>query len=359
MRVLRISIIILNYNGWQDTIDCLESVYQTDYSNYDMVLIDNGSNDDSIEKIKKYCCGEIEVKSKFFEYNPNNKPIRVFEYEEGMENYDIKEYKSLDSDRKLILIRNKKNYGFTEGNNIGIRFALKNLNPDYILLLNNDTVIEKDLLKELVKTILENCRIALVQPKIISYQDLSIDNLGFSCDFLGNTRPKKVLNNKNLFYLSGACLLINTDFISEITKNGEIFDKELFAYFEDVDLSWRARLLRYELKVNINTICYHKGSKTVKKINLNTYYLDYRNKLRVFIKNLSLPYLFIYLFLSLPIKFLLAVIKSVKSIIWNIKNLGNTLKYRVAVQKTRKISDKEILKRMILIFNFNKDRIIL
>ena len=51
----------------------------------------------------------------------------------------------------MILIKNKKNYGFAEGNNIGIRFALKNLNPDYILLLNNDTVVDKDFLKALVK----------------------------------------------------------------------------------------------------------------------------------------------------------------------------------------------------------------
>lgn len=62
----RVSIIILNWNGWKDTIECLESLYRIDYPNYDVIVVDNGSQDDSIQKIKEYAKGKIKVNSKFF-----------------------------------------------------------------------------------------------------------------------------------------------------------------------------------------------------------------------------------------------------------------------------------------------------
>ncbi len=65
----QISIIILNWNGWKDTIECLESIYQINYPNYQVIVVDNGSEDNSIEKIKNYCSGKAVIKSDFFEYN--------------------------------------------------------------------------------------------------------------------------------------------------------------------------------------------------------------------------------------------------------------------------------------------------
>jgi len=62
----RVSIIILNWNGWEDTIECLESLYQITYPNYDVIIVDNGSEDESLEMIRKYCQGKIRVESKFF-----------------------------------------------------------------------------------------------------------------------------------------------------------------------------------------------------------------------------------------------------------------------------------------------------
>jgi len=76
----KVSIIILNWNGWKDTIECLESVYQITYPNYNVIVVDNGSEDESIEKIREYCKGKIKVESKFFEYNLGNKPIKIIEY---------------------------------------------------------------------------------------------------------------------------------------------------------------------------------------------------------------------------------------------------------------------------------------
>jgi len=105
----KVAIIIVNWDGWEDTIECLESLYRIDYPNYEIIIIDNHSQDDSVRRIK--------------------------DYSEGKE---------------LTIIENEDNYGFAEGNNIGIRYALKYLKPKYILLLNNDTVVDKDFLKELI-----------------------------------------------------------------------------------------------------------------------------------------------------------------------------------------------------------------
>ena len=93
----KVSIIILNWNGWKDTLEALESVYQIKYPNYGVVLLDNASDDESIEKIREYCEGKIKVKSEFFEYSKSNKPINLTEYQKNelnsMENQNIESIK--------------------------------------------------------------------------------------------------------------------------------------------------------------------------------------------------------------------------------------------------------------------------
>ena len=150
-----------------DTVECLESLYRINYPYYDVILIDNGSTDSSVEKIKDYCAGKINVDSKFFRYKHDNKPIEVIELmkEEAEKGKEV----LFSMNERLILIKNFKNYGFAGGNNVGIRFALKALHPDHILLLNNDTVVDKNFLTELVNAIESDKSIGIVGPKIYYY----------------------------------------------------------------------------------------------------------------------------------------------------------------------------------------------
>ena len=170
-----VTIIILNWNNWRDTVECLESVFQIDYPNYHVILVDNGSTDDSIQKIREYCEGSLSVKSMFFEYKQNNKPIKLLEIDEkSLEDVEfteeaIKNIMDLEPNRRLILIKNEKNYGFAEGNNIGIKFALKYLKPAYILLLNNDVVVEKNFLTELVNVFSIDPKIGIAGSLILPY----------------------------------------------------------------------------------------------------------------------------------------------------------------------------------------------
>ena len=113
----KVSIVILNWNGWEDTIECLESLYQITYPDYDVIVVDNGSEDESVEKIKEYAEGNIVVESKFFEYSSGNKPIKIIEYtreEAEAGGGKEEEIADLPSNRKLIIIKNEKNYGFAE-----------------------------------------------------------------------------------------------------------------------------------------------------------------------------------------------------------------------------------------------------
>ena len=123
----KVSIIILNWNGWKDTIECLESLQRLTYPNYHVIVVDNGSRGNDAEVLQE----------KFGDY--------------------------------ISLIRNDKNYGYTGGNNIGIRHALNNSSPDYFLILNNDVAVAPDFLTEMVKVADNDAAIGIVGPKVYYY----------------------------------------------------------------------------------------------------------------------------------------------------------------------------------------------
>ena len=283
----RVSIIILNWNGWQDTIECLESLYQITYLDYDVIVVDNGSEDESIEKIREYCKGKIKVESKFFEYSDKNKPIKIIEYtrEEaeaggGKEN----EIGDLPSNRKLIIIKNEKNYGFAEGNNIGMRYALKALNPDYVLLLNNDTVVDRVFLTELIKVGESNEKIGIVGPKIYFYDSpKKINSAGAKINFwTGNCPPiggyeidtGQFNETKEVDYVSGCALLIKQEVIKKIGLLNPVY----FAYTEEAEWCTRAKKAGYSVIYVHKANLWHKVSSTTRKIPRFYLYYSTRNK---------------------------------------------------------------------------------
>lgn len=291
----KVAIIILNWNGWEDTIECLESLYKISYSNYDVILVDNGSEDGSIEKIKGYAEGKIEVESKFFEYSDENKPIKIIEYtreeaEAGGEREE-NEIADLQSNKKLILIKNEKNYGFAEGNNIAIRYALKEKNVKYLALLNNDTEVEPDWLEELVKVVELDDRVGSCQPKMLSLTNPKmIDALGISItkngDAIqagyGSEDTVEYNHGKEIFGACAGAVLYKREMLTQIG----LFDEDFFAYYDDVDIALRARLARWTCRYVPKAIVYHVHSATLGKNSpLKVYYLT-KNEFYYKIKNL-------------------------------------------------------------------------
>jgi len=108
-----VAIIVLNWNGWENSIECLESVYKIDYPNYHLILADNASSDESIEKIGEYCRGELKPVSNYVSYTDQNKPIMVQEIDYNeIEKTELKEIfvNSGSNQRKnLLFIKNDKN----------------------------------------------------------------------------------------------------------------------------------------------------------------------------------------------------------------------------------------------------------
>ena len=308
----KVSIIILNWNGYVDTIECLESVYQIKYPVYNVILVDNGSEDESIEMIRKYAKGKIDVRSDFFIFNKNNKPIQIFEYS----NIDLKSlsevdkrFNELDSDKRLILIKNDHNAGFSEGNNIGINFSLEFLNSEYILLLNNDTVVEKNFLNEMINLADNNYKIGIVGPKVLYYDNPDkTAYIGHNVNLCNGrlSDPNIKLDSSSsaikIDFVVGCGLLIKNKVIKDIG----VLDPDYFLYYEDVDWCLRAQKKGYEIFYVPKSIIWHK-IPLGKDRSLKSYYYGNRNSFLLIKKNNeSNGILFCYVQLILN-KFILSI----------------------------------------------------
>lgn len=222
-----VSIVIINWNGWEDTIECLESLYRIDYPNYKIIIVDNHSHDDSVKRIRDYFEGKA-----------------------------------------FTIIENEENYGFAEGNNIGIRYALKHLNPGYILLLNNDTIVNKDFLKELINTGEKNTNIGILGPKIYYYDRPDVIwSAGCRISWIfargiqigtGELDKDQYNDSKVVEYVSGSAFLIKKDVIDKIG----LMDKNYFLYFEESDWTLRANRAGYKSLYVPKARVWHKVSQS-------------------------------------------------------------------------------------------------
>lgn len=281
----KVTIIILNWNGWEDTVECLESVYQIEYPNYDIVVIDNGSKDNSIEKIKEYASGKIPVESSFVRYNPNNKPLCLIEYSQEELKFKDRVQKGLENfplEKRLILIKNNENYGFAEGNNIAIKYTLEFLKPDHILLLNNDTVVDPVFLDKLIQAAETDPNIGVVGPTIYDYspphrlQSTGSKILWNRGDAINLTSEEdvKVGTLKKVDAVTGCALLAK----SEVFKKIGGLNKNYFAYFEEIEWCVRARNELYEIVYVPQGKVWHKGGATSNKITGFALYHHTRNR---------------------------------------------------------------------------------
>ena len=217
-------IIILNYNRKEDTCECLNSIKHIDYSNFRTLVLDNGSTDGSVEYLKM------------------NFPWAK-------------------------LIENHKNLGFAQGNNVGIKYALEK-GADYILILNNDTVVSSSFLKDLLEVFPKDRTIGIAGPKILYYHKK--DRIWFAGGriylWLGNTwhignRYKDSPSFQKIIgegYQTGCALFIKRETVNKIG----LFDPGYTAYFEDADLCLRAKKKGYRVVCVQYTKIWHKVSAT-------------------------------------------------------------------------------------------------
>lgn len=241
-------------------------------------MVDNASSDDSVNKISDYASGKLRVSSDRVEYRSDNKPIGIASFSgenEGDAGEPYNEGLGLGEKNRLILIKNEKNLGFAEGNNVGIRFAMRKIKPDYILLLNNDTVVDKQFLVKLVETAESDSKIAAVGPNIYYYSHEGGGNVvqsagGYVNWFLypgyhsvggfKDERDKNAAAVRDRDFLSGAAMMIRTDFL----RFG-LLDSSFFFGCEDVAFCLRLKRNGGRVVIRLDSFIWHKCGISRKK----------------------------------------------------------------------------------------------
>ncbi|OED30833.1 hypothetical protein NL43_00525 [Methanosphaera sp. WGK6] len=248
---------MLNWNGHKDTIECLNSLKELNYPNFDIYLVDNDSKEESIDFIRKY------LDNSDYSYDIATKNT-------------IQSYIKPD-DLDLLLILNDKNEGFAGGNNLALDYIYNNRNTDYILLLNNDTIVSPDFVNGLLDKIKEDDNTGFVGTTHYYYQDKSkIQTIGGGIVDLshGEARAITEKNQKDTFdFITGSCILMSLDVLLDVG----MMCPDFFMYWEDVDWSTSVREHGYHLKVSDYGCIYHKEGASIKS--LSRIYYHTRNRI--------------------------------------------------------------------------------
>jgi GT2 family glycosyltransferase len=272
----KVAVVILNWNGRIHLERFLPSVYNSTYTNLELVIGDNASTDTSIEFLK--------------------------------ENFPL-----------VRIIRNKKNYGFAEGYN----HVLAEVEADYYVLLNSDVEVTPGWIEPVISLMERDVAIAAVQPKMLSYLNrTSFEYAGAAGGFIDaygypfcrgrifdtiEEDHGQYDKNREIFWASGAAFFIRKECWQQVKG----FDPRFFAHMEEIDLCWRLKLLGYKVMYCAQSSVYHLGGGTLNAENPYKTYLNFRNNLLMIRKNMpftrSVFILFIRLWLDLLslIKFVL------------------------------------------------------
>lgn len=247
-RVPRVAVIMINYNGFSDTRECLESMYAVKYPNYRIFLVDNGSVD-----------GEADMLEELY-------------------------------GKTVTVIRSDKNLGFTGGNNTGVLAAKSTYNPDYYLFLNNDTTVDPWFIDWLVRTAEYSHKAGAVVGKIMLYDDpVRIESTGLNFSWWrGQSYRRNFRHFDNLMHdpirkVDGAstnAFMVRREAVEEVG----LFDESFFIYHDDIDYCIRLRQAGYDILYVPMSKIYHKVGASTKSSGMAYYYLA-RNNLKLMRKH--------------------------------------------------------------------------
>lgn len=248
-------IIVLNWNGWEDTIDCLKSLKRVTDSEYFIVLVDNGSNNNSVEKIEEYL-REYEI--------DNYRSFSEDEFTNGQVNLDN------ISNKEILFYRLKDNYGFAKGNNKGLEIA-KKVAADYYLLLNNDTEVEPDFLSKLCDFIKENPQYSVLTPKICYFFDKSLiwncgGKLGWGFrKYYYAQQPEASIKQTchiDIDFVTGCALF----FKRELIDKDALLTERFFHGEEDFEFSYRMRKKGVKIACVLSSRIFHKVGRSTESL---------------------------------------------------------------------------------------------
>tara|TARA_Y100000996_G_scaffold378546_1_gene331280 strand:- start:495 stop:1520 length:1026 start_codon:yes stop_codon:yes gene_type:complete len=321
-----ISIIIPHYNNYQILNDCLESLYESELHDAEVIIVNNNSTDDSIKKI-----------------------ITKFS--------------------KPIIISTPTNLGYAGGCNYGAKHAKGEL----LVFLNNDTEVDKEWLSQLIKTMENQTHIASVQPKILNKNNQkTFDYAGASGGFIdkycypfARGRIFNTIENddgqyddiKRIFWASGTGFITRKSIFNELRG----FDENLFAHMEEIDYHWKCQLNGYEVYANPKSVIYHLGGGTLSYQSAYKTYLNHRNSLLLLLSNYNLINTIKFSIIRIMMECISCMkdlvslrfkhaFAQINSLLWIIVHPHIIIRRRKIIKKIRKKTDKELINDII----FNK-----
>lgn len=273
-------IVLVNYKGYKDTIECLESLLKLNYQNFKVIVVDNDSQNNSVEHILEWASLSSNINfdvppvlnNYVYPLNDLVLDISVFDEDSLIDSFILS---------KFNIIKAKKNKGFAAGNNIAIRPLLSS--PDcYFWLLNNDTIVDNDSLSYLVDYASKDNKIGILGSKLLYYS--APDTI----QALGGILNKWNFTSTHLFegvkdniaiidispdYIVGASMFISSLFFQSVG----LMDENYFIYYEETDLAIRAKKSGWLISVCQQSKVYHKegksiGANTKKKSFISIYY---------------------------------------------------------------------------------------
>jgi GT2 family glycosyltransferase len=302
-------VVVPNWNGKSSLKACIDSLLNQTMEPY-IIVVENGSSDDSLN---------------FIQTN----------------------YPNID------LIINKKNLGFAGGVNVGIRKAIQ-LNAKYVALFNNDAVADKDWLKYLVGELDRKSGIGIACCKFLSTDKEHFDSTGDLFTIWGLPYPRgrgekitsRYDDDTSVFGASGGASIYRVAMLKEVG----LFDEDFFAYYEDIDISFRAQLAKWEISYVPTSLAYHEIGATSKKIKGFTTYQTIKNLPWLLWKNVPLRYFFIigFRFYFAYAAFLASglfrgqIWAVTKGVTVSVFLLPKKIVQRFHIQSNRKVSDKYI-----------------
>lgn len=293
----QVAVLLLNWNGWPDLLECLESVLRLDYPNIHVIVCDNGSTDASIERVLDWAAGRLDVvpqRCEMVRYlRPAvAKPVRIRILRRGEVECSGAEF---TEQRSVTLIANGANLGFAAGNNVGLRYALAR-GFEFAWLLNSDTIASPSALRALVARATSDPRIGMCG-SLICYYDApdTIEEAGGCAHYSFIGVARRLMKDQSadqpidadrierrLGYVSGASCLVRSTFLRDVG----LMMEDYFLYGEELDWALRAKG-KYRIGMAPDSIIYHKkgrttGSKTynVGRSATSAYYL-WRARFRI------------------------------------------------------------------------------
>lgn len=279
----QVTVSILNWNGGQNTIKCLEAIRHLDYPRFDVIVVDNNSSDDSIEVIRTWFAVSFSERGRLVEY-----PFEIAR--NGGSDTSESELERVEARARMVLIHSGENRGFSGGHNLAIQYlTARKRPPDAVLLLNNDAILKVDCIDHLV-SVMSTTGAGIVGASVF-------DGSGQRMIFGGRTTilgqffapilswqvpPPKIGDSWETAFVGGEAMLIKTSVIEDMLKTyGSWFDERLFMYGEVLLACALAARRGHMVRMSRQAIVYHDKAQSSGGLrNPLLYYYPSRNKIQ-------------------------------------------------------------------------------